>query len=370
MLRAYKYELRPTECQKNKLNNAFNGCRLVYNLALETKVIAYQHGKQLTCFDLINQLPELKNEFEWLKETYSQALQSSISNLDKSFTNFFKGRAKFPKFKNKKSKQSFRIPIPIKVDFNRCVVYLSKYGEFYFNKDRQFFGIVKQATVSKSITGRYFISILVDTFKEKEKLKPITESTTIGIDLGIRHFATLSDGTKIDNPQFLKLSLSKLRREQRSLSRKKKGSNRQLKQRLIVAKIYEKVSNQRKDFLHKTSTEIVNRYDSIAIENLNVSGMIKSPNLSKYISDVGWGTFETFLKYKADWYGKNILQIGRFEPSSKMCSCGKINNELKLSQRIWTCGHCKTTHDRDVLASQNIKKFGLRTQPTNAKVSQ
>jgi len=368
MLKSYKYSLRPTELQKHQLNGAFGSCRVIYNLALETKNIAYQSGKNLSCFDLIKQLPELKKEFVWLNEVPSQSLQQVISNLDNSFTNFFKGRASFPKFKKKDSKQSFRIPIAVKVDFDKWTVSLPKYGKFSFNRDRKFEGLVKQATVSRTTTGKYFISILVDTFKEKELLKPITENTTIGIDLGIKHFATLSDGTKIDNNRFLVQSLKDLRREQRSFARKKKGSNRRLKQKLVVATIHEKVTNQRKDFLHKLSAEIVNRYDSIAIENLNVAGMIKNPKLAKHIQDASWGTFETYLKYKADWKGKNILQIGRFEPSSKICSCGKINNELKLSQRTWTCKHCETTHDRDILASQNIKKFGLRTQPTNAKV--
>jgi putative transposase len=140
------------------------------------------------------------------------------------------------------------------------------------------------------------------------------------------------------------------------------------KQKLVVAKLYEKITNQRKDFLHKLSTQIVNEYDSVAIENLNVSGMIKNKNLAKHIADVSWGTFESYLKYKADWYGKNILQIGRFEPSSKMCSCGKVNNQLKLSQREWVCVSCGTLHDRDILAANNIKKFGLGQTQTNVKV--
>jgi len=370
MLRAYKYELRPTNEQKSQLNGAFGSCRFVYNLALETKNTAYQSGKNLSCFDLIKQLPELKKAFLWLNDVPSQSLQQAISNLDNSFTNFFKGRARFPKFKKKDGKQSFRIPIAIKVDFDNWTVTLPKYGKVSFNRDRSFTGNVKQATVSKSTTGRYFISVLVDTTQSKKQLATISEGTTIGIDLGIKHFAILSDGTKIDNNRFLQQSLKKLRVAQRSFARKKKGSNRRLMQKKVVAKIYDKVTNQRKDFLHKLSTQIVNEYDSIAIENLNIAGMIKNRKLARHIADVSWGTFETFLKYKADWYGKNILQIGMFEPSSKMCSCGKVNNELNLSQRTWTCNSCNATHDRDILAAQNIKRFGLRTQPTSAKVVQ
>jgi putative transposase len=370
MLKAFKYELIPTKKQAHQLSGAMGSCRFIYNLALETKNMAYQSGKNLSCFDLIKQLPDLKEGFEWLKETPSQSLQQAISNLDNSFTNFFKGRASFPKFKKKDAKQSFRIPVAVKVDFENWEVQLPKYGKVKFHNSREFSGIVKQATVSKTTTGKYFISILVDTYKDKESLKTIKEETTIGIDLGIKHFAIFSDGRKIENPKFLVGSLKELKKEQRSLSRKKKGSNRREVQKLKVAKIYEKITNQRKDFLHKLSTQIINEYDSIAIENLNVAEMIKNQKLAKHIADASWSTFETFLKYKADWNGKNILQIGRFQPSSKMCSCGKINNELKLSDRYWTCKHCNTTHDRDILAANNIKKFGLGQNQANGKAVQ
>jgi putative transposase len=363
MYKAFKYELQPNENQKVQLNGAIGSCRLVYNLALETKNAAYQSGKIYSCFDLIKQLPELKRANPWLKETPANALQQAISNLDNAFTNFFKGRASFPKFKKKSGRQSFRIPKGIKIDFDNQMVKLPNFGKIKLSISRKFCGTIRQATVSKTPTNRYFISILVETGEPKAKLAPIKEETSIGIDLGIKHFATLSDGRKIDNPKNLIKAQKKLRIAQRSLSRKKKGSKRREKQRLIVAKIYEKVANQRKDFQHKLSTEIVNRYDTICIENLNIAGIIKNPKLAKNISDASWGSFETMLKYKADWYGKNILQIGRFEPSSKMCVCGVINNDLKISDRDWTCKSCNTTHDRDILAANNIKKFGLRTPP-------
>lgn len=363
MLKAFKYELRPTMLQKQQLCGAMGSCRFIYNLALETKNISYQSGKNLSCFDLMKQLTELKKEASWLNDTPAQSLQQAISNLDNAFLSFFKGRAKFPNFKKKDAKQSFRIPIAVKVDFDNWTVTLPKYGKISFNRDRKFTGTVKQATVSKSTTGRYHISILVETGIDKAKLKPIEENTTIGIDLGIKHFAILSNGTKVGNNRYLQQSLKKLRVAQRILSRKQKGSKRRLRQKLVVAKIYEKVTNQRKDFLHKLSTQIVNEYDSIAIENLNVAGMIHNHKLARHIADASWGTFEAFLRYKAEWQGKNLLQIGRFQPSSKMCSCGIINNDLKLSERTWTCESCKTTHDRDILAAQNIKRFGLRIPP-------
>lgn len=363
MLKAFKYELRPTIKQKNQLDGAIGSCRFVYNLALETKIRSYQCGKNITCFNLIKQLTDLKKDNIWLYETPTHALQHSIHNLDNAFVNFFNGRALFPKFKKKSKIGSFKLPVPVKVDFDNWEIFLPKYGKISFNKDRVFNGSVRCSTIRKTSTNRYFISILVETGVAKTKLKPIQDNTAVGVDLGIKHFAILSDGIKIDNPKNLIKAQRKLRIAQRSLSRKKKGSKRTEKQRLVIAKIHEKIVNQRKDFQHKLSTEIVNQYNTICIENLNISGMIKNHKLAKHILDASWGSFETMLKYKADWYGKNILQIGRFEPSSKMCSCGVINNELKLSDREWTCQSCNTTHDRDILAAKNIKTFGLRTPP-------
>ena len=363
MLKAYKYELRPTTEQKRQLNQAIGSCRFIYNLALETKISAYQSGKNLSCFELMKQLPDLKEGFEWLKETPSQSLQQAISNLDNSFTKFFKGCAKFPKFKKKSGRGSFRIPTEIKVDFENWNVTLPKYGKVDFNRDRIFNGLVRQATVSKTPTGRHFISILVDTIIKEPSSKPISESTTVGIDLGIKHFAVLSDGRKVENPRNTLILSKQLRIAQRSLGRKKKGSKHRERQTLVVSKLHEKITNRRKDFLHKLSNEITNQYDTVCLETLNISGMLQNKKLAKHISDASWSEFVRQLEYKSKWRGKNILKIGTFEPSSKMCSCGKINNELKLSDRKWTCVHCNTTHDRDLLAANNIKKFGLRIPP-------
>lgn len=363
MFKAYKYELRPTIEQKNQLNQAIGSCRFIYNLALETKIAAYQKGVSLSCFDLMKQLTVLKQDQDWLYNTPNQSLQHAISNLDNAYTNFFKGRARFPKFKKKQKTGSFIIPIPVKVDFENWTVKLPKYGNISFNRDRIFNGNVRRATVSRTSTGRYFISILVDTLTSEAKLKPIKEESAVGIDLGIKHFAIFSDGKKVENPRNILKHSKLLRKEQRSLSRKKKGSKRRARQCNRVAAVYEKITNKRKDFLHKLSTEITNQYDTICLETLNVQGMLKNKTLSKHISDASWGEFVRQLEYKAKWKGKNILRLGTFDPSSKMCSCGKINNELKLSDREWTCMHCNTVHDRDLLAAQNIKRFGLRTPP-------
>ena len=374
MLRAYKYELNPTEAQRLALSKMMGCVRFVYNLALETKITAYSMGKNLSCFELINQLPDLKKDFEWLRECPSQPLQQTISNLDAAYTNFFKKRAGFPKFKSKKNKQSVRFPSNIKVDFENFTVDIPKIRTVKFFKDRRFKGEIKQATISKTPTFRYFISVLVETGKPVIATKPIKEKTTVGIDFGVKTFATLSDGTFFANNHFFKKAQKTLRIEQRKLSRRyKKGAKEQSKsyqkQRLLVAKLHEKITNKRHDYLHKISTSIIKKYDTICLEDLNIAGMLKNNKLSLAIAETSWNEFESMLKYKAEWYGKNLLYIGRFEPSSKLCSnCGTINKELQLKDREWTCDNCGTTHDRDGNAATNIKVMGLRTKPLSANV--
>lgn len=363
MLKAIKYELRPTTEQKNQLNQAIGACRFIYNLALETKIAAYQSGKNVSCFDLMKQTTELKKECKWLNDVPSQSLQQAISNLDRAYSNFFRGNASFPTFKKKSNTGSFRIPIEVKIDYTNWKIQIPKYGWMDFNRDKIINGKVKQATVIKTASGRYFISVLFDTLTNPPKLKPIKDETAVGIDLGIKDFAILSSGVKVANPKHLIKVQKQLRREQRSLSRKKKGSKRRNRQRLVVAKVHEKVTNKRNDFQHKLSSEITNQNDTICLETLKVKNMVKNRKLSKHISDVSWSSFVTMLEYKAEWKGKNIIRIGAFEPSSKLCTCGKINNELKLSDRVWTCKHCGETHDRDILAACNIKRIGLRTPP-------
>jgi putative transposase len=221
---------------------------------------------------------------------------------------------------------------------------------------RAIVGEIRQATISRTPTGKYFASILVDNKKELPKKKVIKEATTIGVDLGIKSFLITSAGAAFDNPAFLKRSLSKLKYTQRRYS-KYKGKRTKYK----LAAIHEKVANQRKDFLHKTSTKLIRENQSIAIEDLNIAGMVKNHKLARSISDAGWGEFVRQLEYKADWYGKNIIRIGRFEPSSKTCSvCGNINKELTLQDREWTCSGCETVLDRDVNAAINIKNFALK----------
>jgi len=376
MLKAYKYALLPTAEQKQQLAKFFGSCRFVYNLGLETKLQAWTTArKHLTCIDLANQMKELKDtEAEWLHECPSQTLQMALRNLDNAYTNFFNGGG-FPKFKSKHHKQSIQFPQGVKTDFENGTIFLPKLKNVTCIFHRQFIGEIKTVTVSKTATGKYFVSILIDNQKQLPKKKSVREKTTVGIDMGMKTFATLSDGAAFDNPKHLKNNLKRLRLEQRKLSRRlKKGIKEQsksyLKQKMIVAKLHERIRNQREDYLHKTSAYIIRHFDTICLEDLNIKGMMQNENIALAIGDIGWHKFETMLEYKAEWYGKNILYIGRFEPSSKLCShCGHIAKELGWKDRLWTCQSCGTYHERDINAAKNIKNFGLRNKPSTVNVS-
>ena len=365
MLTAYKSRMYPDDAQREMFLQHFGACRFVYNWSLEQKIKAYGTDKTtISCFDLNAMLPDLKKEFEWLKDVNSQSLQQAQKRLDSAFKRFFREKHGFPKFKSKKNPiQSFQVPQNYKVDFDNNQVKLPKIGLVKTTLHRRFAGILKIATVSMTTTGKFFISILVEDGKEIPKKEPFGYDSTIGLDVGIKDFVTMSDGIKIDNPKFLRDSIKRLEALQRRLSKTKKGSKNRDKARQKVALQHEKVANQRKDFLHKTSSKIVSDNQAIAIETLNVAGMMKNHCLAQAISDVSWSEFFRQLEYKCEWYGKTLLRIGQFEPSSKICNvCGSINHDLKLSDREWTCAGCGTLHDRDVNASINIKKFALQAQ--------
>ena len=368
MLKSIKYELKPTKSQVQKLNQGLGNCRFVYNWALDKKIKAYSKDKtSLSCFDLMKELTQIKKEkdFEWLNLSGSQQLQQSVSNLDKAFSNFFRAKKGFPKFKKKYNKQSFRIPQNVKINYEKYKFFVPKIGWVKFYKDKHIEGVIKFATVSKTPTNRYFVSITFETEQKRRYGKG-----SVGIDLGIKDLAITSDGEVFENQKYLKQNLAKLRVEQRSLQRKfvkgsKQQSNNYHKQKLRVAKLYEKISNQRKDGLHKITTYLASTYETVCIEDLSVENMIKNRNLSLAISDMGWGMFRQMLEYKV----KDLRIIGRFEPSSKTCNvCGERNNDLKLSDRSWTCknGHIL---DRDFNAALNIKNWGLRASTLNANVN-
>lgn len=376
MLKAYKYRIYPVESQKIQLANIFGSVRFVYNLGLEVKVQAWKsQRKNVNCFALIKQIVDLKEEAKWLSDVPSQALQMSLRNLDNAYTIFFRGKG-FPKFKSRRDRQSFQLPQGVKINIKDGKIFIPKLKWVDCIYSRKFKGDVKTVTVSKSPAGNYFVSILVDNNIAIPKKKPVKEKTSVGIDVGIKDFAVLSDGTKIANPRYLIKELKRLRIENRKLARRfRKGkkyveqSSGWKKQRLIVATLHERIRNLRNDFLQKLSTSIIKKFDTICLEDLNVQGMIQNKNLSKHIADAGWGYFSQMLEYKADWYGKNIIRIGRFEPSSKICSvCGVMNKDLKLSDRTWTCANGHEL-DRDINASINIKDFGLRTKPLLANAN-
>lgn len=357
MLKAFKYRLYPTQEQSVLLNKHIGSARFVYNLALETKKMAWIGNRvNLSCFELHQQLKDLKRENEWLKEINSQSLQQSITNLDRAYTAFFKGQSEFPKFKSKdRGKQSFNVPQKISLKNGRLSIPKFREG-IKTNLHRSIKGTIKQATISRTPTGKYFVSILCETGEECKPKPEVTEQNTIGVDLGIKDFAITSDGETFENPKYLRKAQSKLRFIQRKYS-KHKGKRTKRK----LAKQHEKVANKRKDFLHKASTKLIRENQSIALESLNVNGMLKNHSLAQSIADASWGEFVRQLEYKAEWYGVNLLRIGRFDPSSKVCSnCGKTNNELKLQDREWTCGSCGTLHNRDVNAAINIKNFALK----------
>ena len=363
--RAYRYRLYPNKQQEVLLAKHFGCCRFIYNYALDKKVRAYQTDKtNLSRFDIQADLPNMKKseEYCWLKEVNSLSLQASLANLDSAYTKFFREHKGFPRFKSKKdSKQSFSIPQNTRVDFENGRIFIPKFkGGIKTKFHRTFEGIVKSSTISRTATGKYFVSILVEVNEPDVPMKPICENKTVGIDLGIKTFAVLSDGTEIPNPKHLKQSLDKVKKLQRSLSHKNKGSKNRDKARRKLALVHEQVTNRRNDFLHKVTSYLVNNYDTICLEDLNVKGMVKNHHLAQALEDIAIGTFNTLLEYKAKERGVNILRIGRFEPSSKMCTCGYINHNLTLAMREWICPKCGAIHDRDLLAANNIKRFAFR----------
>ena len=369
MLKAYKYRLYPTKAQEVLLAKHFGCARYIYNYGLERKIKSYSETKKsVSRFTIQADLPKMKKAeaTKWLSEVNSLSLQAALLNLDMAFTRFFKEKKGFPKFKSKHdNRQSFQVPQNTTVDYDAKRVFLPKFKEgIKCRFDRQFSGKIKTSTVSRTPTGKYFISILVETEDTLPTKAPIDENKAVGVDLGIKTFATLSDGTEIQNPKYLKKALKKLKRLQRSVSRKKKGSNSRKKAVKLLARQYEKVANKRKDFLHKTTKYLIDHYDTICLETLSASNMVKNNRLAQAIQDIGIYTFNAYMDYKAEWYGKNIIRIGRFEPSSKMCSCGYIHSGLKLSDRVWTCPSCGSVNHRDLLAANNIKKFAFKLNNT------
>lgn len=356
--RVVKVRLYPNCQQRTALAKAFGCTRWLWNNSLnETNRLFKKTGKGLSAATMKARIVELKKEYPWLTEVYSQVLQSAVLNLSQAFINFFQKQTKYPRFKSKNSKQSIQYPQHVKLLNKRLS--LPKVGEVKADFHRMYEGKLKTVTVSLNPSGEYYGSLLFEI--EGNEPIPSTKGKAIGVDLGINHFAVTNDGSKFDNPRHLRKYERNLARKQRKLSRKRKGSNRRQKARRLVAKIHQRIANVRKDFLHKLSRRLVNENQVIAVENLNVKGMVKNHNLAKAISDCSWSTFVGMLKYKCEREGKVLMQVDRFFPSSKTCSeCLYQIGEMPLDIRAWTCPSCGTHHDRDINAAKNIVAEALK----------
>ena len=353
--KAYKYRLYPNKEQQDNLAIQFGHARFVYNYLLNARKDHFKTvGKGLSCNATIKILPALTKDegTKWLSEADSQVLQQKARDLDNAYKNFFAGRAKYPKFKSKHGDQSIRYPQRFRLGGDR--IYLPKVGQIKIKLHRSIEGTMKNATVSKTKSGKYFVSIQCET-----KINSVAnEKPPIGVDLGLKDFAVLSSGEKIAHPANLRKSEKRLARLQRKLAKKKKGSNNRTKARLKFARLHEHVASQRKDFVDKLSHRLTTSHGLVALENLNVKGMIKNRCLAKSISDSGWGMFNRMCDYKAVVNGSEVKRVDRFFPSSKLCRhCGTINKDLKLHHRFWTCDNCSAEHDRDVSAAINILNF-------------
>jgi len=365
ILKAYKVRLYPSDEQQTFFAKSFGCTRFIWNKMLSDKIDYYQATKTI----LNNTPAQYKAEFAWLKEVDSLALANAQQNLRAAYSKFFKQGAGFPKFKKKGIKDSYTTNNQKgTVAVTQNTVKLPKIGHIKAKFPNKINGLIKSATISRTPSGKYFVSLLVETIS-----KPLPKTgANIGIDLGLTDFIVLSDGSKVANPKFLAKLQNKLAREQRILAKRRevaKADQRKLsdsrnyqKQKIKVAKVYEKITNTRKDFLHKLSFNIIKNHDVIAIEDLNVKGLVKNRKLAKAISDSSWSAFTTMLVYKAEWYGKQVVKIDRWFPSSKTCSnCNHLltKAELPLSVRTWSCPNCLQKNDRDINASINILHQGL-----------
>ena len=363
---SYKFRLYPNREQENLIQRTFGCCRFVYNHFLDERKRSYDEtGKSPTRFQQDKSLTGLKQELEWLREVDSQALKSSLRNLDCAYKNFFRRKKQeikpygYPQFKTKKSnRKSYTSRGSIRMVDGKHVQ-LPKLGYVKCAVSKEVQGRILSATVSQNPSGKYFVALCCT----EVDIQPLPKTgAVVGVDFGIKKLVTTSDGKKYENHKYISKAEKQLARLQRSLSRKSKGSNNRNKARIKVARLNEKIANQRKDHLHKITIELLKKYDFICINDLNVKDMLQDNKFAKYVADASFGELRRQLEYKADLYGKNVSIIDRFYPSSQLCSCcGCQNEKIKdLSVRKWVCPQCGAEHDRDVNAAKNILNEGLR----------
>ena len=370
MLKAIKIRIYPNQDQESYISKLLGSCRFLFNNCLAYKIEQYNiNKKSITFGELGKYLTELKSieEYSWLKESHSKVLQQTLINLDVAYKNFFKNGNGFPKFKSKKdNKQSCRFPVDAisKIKGNRINIIkplsnihfkCSKLDEIYLNHNQK---LIKSATLTKNKSNEYYFSILIEDSRIKQLPKI---DNIIGIDLGVKDFIVDSNGNYFKNIKTKRNNQKKLKRLNKSLSRKINGSYNKNKQRIKLAKFHEKLNNQKENYLHKVSNQLLNENQVIVMEDLNVKGMLKNHCLAKSIQELSLNKFKNMLIYKATWYGRDLIQIDRWFPSSKLCHCcGHKNINLTLKDRLWTCPECGEVHDRDINAAINIKNEGLR----------
>ncbi len=360
--KVYRFQMRPTAEQEQMLARFAGARRWVWNWGLaRTKAYYAERGTGIGRVALSAELTALKAQPDtaWLKEADSQLLQQTLVDLYRAYENFFERRTRYPRFKAKK-RDTARFRIPQRVTVLDGAVSIPKVGRVRIRQSQPLDGTTKSATFKRDATGTWFVSLNVAVEMPDTPLSPVEAEGVVGIDLGLKDFAVLSNGERIAAPKFYRRRERKLRRASKAFSRTRNGSNGRAKARKRIALVHRKTSNQRRDFLHKLSTRLVKEHAGLCIEDLSLKGMVRT-KLSKSVSDAGMGGFRRMLEYKSVWHRKPIATISRWYPSSKTCPvCGTINDALTLGDRIWTCECCETTHDRDLTAAVNIRREGLK----------
>lgn len=376
MIKTYKYKLNPTIKQQKRINMFFGCARYVYNWGLNRKIETYtQENRNIGYNELAHELTKLKQNEEtlWLNDCANVCLQQSLRNLDTAFVKFFKEKKGFPKFKSKKkSKDTVKFINSVYFDFKNWKVKIPKIGQIKLCKNKTFdITSCKIGTlnVSKDKCGEYWCTIVINDLQPKKSKTKIVEETSVGIDLGIKDYAILSDGTKYGNPKYLEKYSKKLMHLNKVFSRSKNGGKNHEKIRLRIAKLHRKIAYMRSDFTNKLSSDLIKRFDTICLEDLTISGMLKNHYLANSIQSAAWSEFVRQIEYKSELCGKNVIFIGKFTPSSKTCNkCGYLNSTLKLSDREWTCPKCGEHHDRDINAAINIMYFALHNNIVGTKI--